>query len=467
MNEDKKIIEGKPVTENKMGVMKINKLIIDMSLPLMISMLVQAMYNIVDSFFVAKISEDALTAVSLAFPVQQVMIALGTGTGVGVNAVLSKSLGEKKFERANQVARTYVVITFLTFLAVCVFGIFGVRPFFEAQKNSTISDAAINYGIEYLTIICTMSIGLFYQIGMERLMQSTGKTIYNMYTQLIGAVINIILDPIMIFGLLGFPRMEMMGAAVATVTAQWIAACCGVFFNVKFNKEINLNMKGFKMEMKIVKRIYKVGLPSIIMGSIGSVMVLGFNRILSVYQSAVAVFGVYFKVQSFVFMPVFGMNNGLIPITAYNYGARKPDRIKETMKWGMIYAMTIMVVGTIFFEIFPKQIMGIFAESKNTVAIGALALRIISIHFPLAALSIIKMSMLQALGEGFRSMMVSITRQLFAILPLAFIFSKIGGLDMVWWSFPLAEIVGFGMVTIFLRKTFNEKVYPLYETADN
>ncbi len=464
MESDKNVTRnGEELSENKMGVMKINKLIIDMSLPLMISMLVQALYNIVDSFFVAKINEDALTAVSLAFPVQQVMIALGMGTGVGVNAVLSKSLGEKKFERANQVARTYMVLTFLTFLAVCIFGFVGVRPFFEAQKSSTISDATINYGVDYLTVICTMSIGIFYQVATERLMQATGKTIYNMYTQLIGAIINIILDPILIFGLLGMPRLEMKGAAIATVIAQCIAACFGFFFNIVFNKEININMKGFKMDGKIVKRIYTVGVPSIIMGSIGSVMVLGFNKILSQYQSAIAVFGVYFKVQSFVFMPVFGMNNGLIPIVAYNYGARKPARIKETMKWGSIYAVIIMVVGTIFFEIFPSQIMGMFVESSKTVAIGALALRIISIHFPVAALSIIRMSTLQALGEGFRSMLVSITRQLFAILPLAYIFSKIGGLDMVWWSFPLAEIVGFSLVTIFLKKTFKERVEPLYE----
>ncbi len=464
MESDKIVIKSEgELSENKMGVMKINKLIIDMSLPLMISMLVQAMYNIVDSFFVAKISEDALTAVSLAFPVQQVMIALGTGTGVGVNAVLSKSLGEKKFERANQVARTYVVLSFFLFLAVCIFGFVGVRPFFEAQKSSTISDVAVEYGVDYLTVICTLSLGIFYQVGMERLMQSTGRTIYNMYTQLIGATINIILDPILIFGLLGAPRLEMTGAALATVIAQWIAAGFGFFFNIRYNKEIDLNMRGFKLEMGIIKRIFSVGLPSIIMGGIGSVMVLGFNKILSQYQSAVAVFGVYFKVQSFVFMPVFGMNNGLIPIIAYNYGARKPNRIKETMKWGAIYAITIMVIGTIAFEIFPRQIMGIFAESENTVTIGALALRIISVHFPIAALSIIMMSTLQALGEGFRSMMVSITRQIFAILPLAYIFSRIGGLDMVWWSFPLAEIVGFTMVMIFLKKTFKEKVEPLYE----
>jgi Na+-driven multidrug efflux pump len=259
------------------------------------------------------------------------------------------------------------------------------------------------------------------------------------------------------------PRLEMKGAATATVIAQCIAACFGFFFNIKFNKEININMKGFKMEWKIVKRIYTVGVPSIIMGSIGSVMVLGFNKILSQYQSAFAVFGVYFKVQSFVFMPVFGMNNGLIPIIAYNYGARKPDRIKETMRWGSIYAFIIMAVGTIFFEIFSSQIMGMFVESDKTVAIGVLALRIISIHFPVAALSIIRMSTLQALGEGFRSMMVSITRQLFAILPLAYLFSKIGGLDTVWWSFPLAEIVGISLVTIFLKKTFKERVEPLYE----
>ncbi len=456
---------GANTNENKMGVMPINKLLINMSLPIMVSMLVQALYNIVDSIFVSRLGDEALAAVSLAFPIQQLMIAVATGTGVGVNAVLSKSLGEKKFERANQTAKTAIVLAFFSFLAFFLFGIFGVNYFFEIQSENPLT---LEYGRQYMTIICTASLGVFFQVSTERLLQSTGRTVYNMYTQGIGAIINIILDPILIFGLFGMPRMEMAGAALATVIAQFVAAGLGFYFNIKFNKEISLNMKGFRLEADIVGRIYSVGIPSIIMAAIGSVMTFGLNQILSSFNEiAVAVFGVYFKVQSFIFMPVFGMNNGLVPIIAYNYGARKPDRIVDTMKCGMKYSVSIMIVGFFIFQFFTKYLLMMFNAKNDMMDIGVTAFRIISISFPIAGFCIIMISSLQALGEGFRSMLVSVTRQLFAILPLAFIFGKIGGLSMLWWAFPVAEIVGLILCTIFTKKVHSEKVKPLWEQSES
>ena len=439
--------------ENKMGVMPIDKLIISMSLPIMISMLVQALYNIVDSIFVAKISEDALTAVSLAFPVQNLMIALGAGTGVGINALLSKSLGEKNFKQANSAANNGIFLCLVNFAIFVVFGAFFTGIFYRSQ---------IEYGDQYLTIITLLSIGLFCQMTMEKLLQATGKTIYSMYTQGIGAVINIILDPCFIFGVGFFPKWGVTGAAVATCIGQFTAAAFGLFFNMKFNKEITINLVKYRPQAKIIKKIYAVGLPSIIMQSISSIMTYGMNKILIGFSNtAAAVFGVYFKLQSFVFMPVFGLNNGLIPIVAYNYGARKKKRITGAIKYAMIYSVSIMIVGTIIMQIFPAQLLKLFDASDNMLSIGVTALRIISTHFFFAGFDIIIISSLQALGRGLSSMLVSFTRQLVVLLPVAYLLSLTGKLDAIWWAFPIAEIFSIMASLFFLRRAYNAEIKPM------
>ena len=432
------------VRENKMGTQPIGDLLFKMSLPIMISMLVQALYNIVDSIFVAKISEDALTAVSLAFPVQNLMIALGAGTGVGINALLSKSLGEKNFKQANSAAN---------------FGAFFTEIFYRSQTSSKI---IIEYGDQYLTVITLLSIGLFCQMTMEKLLQATGKTIYSMYTQGIGAVINIILDPCFIFGVGFFPKWGVTGAAVATCIGQFTAAAFGLFFNMKFNKEITINLVKYRPQAKIIKKIYAVGLPSIIMQSISSIMTYGMNKILIGFSNtAAAVFGVYFKLQSFVFMPVFGLNNGLIPIVAYNYGARKKKRITGAIKYAMIYSVSIMIVGTIIMQIFPAQLLKLFDASDNMLSIGVTALRIISTHFFFAGFDIIIISSLQALGRGLSSMLVSFTRQLVVLLPVAYLLSLTGKLDAIWWAFPIAEIFSIMASLFFLRRAYNAEIKPM------
>ena len=344
--------------ENKMGTQPVGSLLLTMSLPIMISMLVQALYNVVDSIFVAKISEDALTAVSLAFPVQNLMIAIGAGTGVGINALLSKSLGEKNFERANQAANNGIFLIIPEFLIFLLFGLFFTDIFYRAQTSDT---AILGYGREYMSVICLFSLGLFSQMTFEKLLQATGKTVFSMYTQGLGAIVNIILDPCFIFGLGFFPKLGVRGAALATVIGQFTAAVLGLLLNKRFNKEITINPKQYSPKISIIKKIYAVGLPSIIMQSIGSVMTFGMNKILIGFsKTAVAVFGVYFKLQSFIFMPVFGLNNGLIPIMAYNYGARKKSRIMGTMKYAFIYAASIMAVGTVIMHIFPSELLGFF-----------------------------------------------------------------------------------------------------------
>lgn len=423
--------------ENKMGTQPISKLLISMSLPIMISMLVQALYNIVDSIFVAKISEDALTAVSLAFPVQNLMIAIGAGTGVGINALLSRSLGEKNFKRANEAANNGIFLIIPSFLLFLLFGIFFTGIFYRAQTKDA---AIIEYGRQYMSVITVFGLGLFSQMTFEKLLQATGKTVLSMYTQGLGAIINIILDPCFIFGLGFFPKMGVTGAAVATVIGQFSAALLGLFLNVRYNGEITINPKQYSPKISIIKKIYAVGLPSIIMQSIGSVMTFGFNKILIGFsKTAVAVFGVYFKLQSFIFMPVFGLNNGLIPIMAYNFGAKKKSRILATMKYAFIYAVSIMMLGTVIMQLFPAQLLGFFEASDKMLKIGIPALRIISLHFMVAAFGIILSSSLQALGHGIYAMIMSFTRQLVVLLPAAFILSKIGGLGYVWWSFLIAE----------------------------
>ncbi|MBA4698206.1 MAG: MATE family efflux transporter [Ruminococcus sp.] len=451
-------------TENKMGVMPVPKLLITMSLPMIASMLVQALYNVVDSIFVARLNEEALTAVSLAFPVQNLMIAIAAGTGVGINALLSKSLGEKKPKEANMVARNGIFLGILSCIVMAVIGLFGSHYFFSVQTDDP---TIVRYGTEYMMIITVASAGIFMQITFERLLQSTGKTFYNMITQGTGALINIILDPILIFGLFGMPRLEVAGAALATIIGQITAVFMSLYFNCKKNTELNLNMRGFRPDKRIIGEIYKIGVPSIVMQSIGSVMVFGMNRILLIFSStAAAVFGVYFKLQSFIFMPVFGLVNGMIPIVAYNYGAQNKKRIMDTIKMSVFIAVGIMFVGLSLFQLFPIQFLGFFDASENMLAIGIPALRIISLSFLLAGYNIVVGTAFQALGNGVYSLIISIVRQLFVILPAAYLFAKFLGLDAVWWSIFIAEIVAVVFSSFLFKRITRLKIKTLKKSDD-
>ena len=448
-------------TENKMGVMPVNKLLVSMSLPMMISMLVQALYNIVDSYFVAKISENALSAVSLAFPIQTLMIAILGGSSVGLGTVLSHSLGEKKFKKVTDVANHGIFITIIIYLIFVLMGFFLVKPFFASQTSDT---EILTYGMDYLQLICIGSVGLCGQFLFERLLQSTGKTFYTMITQATGAIINIILDPIFIFGLWGFPKLGVMGAAVATIIGQICAFLFAFYLNHKKNSEVKINLKGFSPSPYLIGQIYKIGFPSIIMQSIGSIMVYGMNQILMSFTStATAVFGVYFKLQSFIFMPIFGLNNGMLPIMAYNYGARKKSRLISAIKLGMVYAISLMAVGFIAFQVWPRQLLNIFDASEQMLSIGIPALRIISLHFLLAGFNIIALSTCQALGKAVYSMITSICRQLVVLLPAAYILSRFGDVNYVWWSFPIAEVVALIITAGFLIKTYKENIKPIQD----
>ena len=448
--------------ENKMGTMPINRLLPSLSLPMMGSMLVQALYNIVDSIFVAKVSEDALTAVSLAFPIQTLMVALGVGTGVGVNALLSRSLGEKNQPKANQTAAHAVFLGAANYVLFFLIGLFMVKPFFISQTTDSV---ILNYGVDYLSIVCCFSMGIYAQFVFERLLQSTGKTMYAMITQLIGALINIILDPILIFGLFGFPRLEVSGAAIATVIGQIAAGIAALLFNLKVNHEIHLSFKGFRPSWKIIKQIYAVGIPSIIMQSIGSVMVYGMNIILMAFSStAAAVFGVYFKLQSFIFMPIFGLNNGMVPIIAYNYGAKNKERILKTRSLSIRYAVMIMATGTLIFQLIPDKLFLLFDASSHMLSMGVPALRIISIHFILAGYCIVSASVFQALGNGVYSMITSICRQLVVLLPAAYLLSLLGEVNYVWLAFPAAELAS-TVLNIFFMKKIHRKILSQLESS--
>lgn len=451
--------EESVIKENKMGTMPINKLLISMSLPMMISMLVQALYNVVDSIFVSQISENALTAVSLAFPVQNFMIAVGVGTGVGINALLSRSLGEKKFEQANRVANNGVFLAVLSYIAFLILGIIFSRRFFQWQTD--IKDI-VDGGYSYLIIVTTCSFGMYGQIVFEKLMQSTGKTIFSMTTQLTGAIVNIVLDPILIFGLFGFPKLGISGAAIATVIGQICGMGLPIYLNTTKNKEIKVEVKNFRPSLRTIKEIYAVGIPSIIMASIGSVMTFGLNKILLVFSStATAVFGVYFKLQSFIFMPVFGINNGMVPIIAYNYGARNKDRLMKTVKISIMYGISIMLIGLVIFQVFPKELLSLFNASDKMISIGVPALRTISISFLFAGYCIVVSSMFQALGNGVMSMIVSLVRQLIVLLPVAYLLSKSGNLNMVWWAYPIAEIASVCLSVIGFKYVYKKEVLPL------
>lgn len=437
-------------TENKMGTMPINRLLVNISLPMVVSMLVQALYNIVDSIFVAQIDEYALTAVSLAFPLQNFMIAVAAGTGVGVNALLSKRLGEKRMKEVNLTAGNAVFLTFVNYALFVIIGVFFSGLYFELQTDIP---EIIQYGKTYLLICTAASFGMYGQFCFERLLQATGRTVCTMITQTTGAVINLIFDPILIFGLFGFPKMGIAGAAVATVFGQIVAMIFAFYYNQKKNTEIRLTISNIRPDKQTLKQIYEVAIPAILMQSIGSVMTFFMNKILLGFTStAAAVFGVFFKLQSFIFMPVFGMNNGLIPIVAYNYGAGYKDRIMKVMKSSMIAAVAMMVAGLLTAELIPDKLLLLFNASDQMVEIGVPALRILSVCYLFAGISIVASGVFQGLGKSVYSLVLSIIRQLVILLPAAYLLSLTGILEAVWFSFPLAELAALFMTCIYLKK---------------
>ena len=453
---DMKEQNNAPRGENKMGYMPLGKLLITMSVPMMISMFVQSLYNIVDSIFVARISENALTAVSLAFPIQNLMFSVALGTGVGINSLLSRRLGEKNFEEVDKVANNGILLAILGAIVFVIVGIFVPRPFFESQTDNA---EIIEYGVTYMRICLIACAGVFGSITFERLLMSTGKTGLSMVSQLTGTAFNLVFDPILIFGLLGFPAMGIAGAAVATVLGQFAAMTVSLILNVRKNKEIHLSFKALKLEGQIIGKIYAVGVPSIIVMSIGSILVYFLNIILGSFTTtAIAVYGVYFKLQSFVFMPVFGLNNGSVPIVGYNFGARNKQRVMKTIKLSCLAACSIMLVGVLVFELFPKQLLALFAASDEMLKIGVPALRIIAVHFPIAAFSIILSSVFQALGKGIQSMVISFVRQLIFLLPAVWLLSLTGNIDNIWWGFPIAEFMALAVCCILLKATYDKEI---------
>ena len=452
-------IEVRKEQENKMGTMPVNRLLITMSLPMMASMLVQALYNIVDSIFVSRIHEDALSAVSMAFPIQLLVVALGGGIGVGVNAILSKALGSKDRERANLAARNGIFLAGLCYLLFLMIGLFVVKPFYTSITDIK---SIVDYGVSYLTICATCSFGVFAQFMFERLLVSTGRTFLSMITQGTGAIINIILDPILIFGYCGLPEMGVAGAALATVIGQCVAALLAIWFNHRKNPDISISMKGYRPDGHMLLDIMRIGIPSIIMQAIGSIMNYIMNKILIDFSStATAVFGAYYKMQSFVFMPIFGLNGGIVPIIAYNFGAKRRDRMMKTWRLAWIYATIIMGVGTILFLTIPEVMLSFFDASETMMGMGALAFRIISLSFPIAAYCIVTGTLFQALGKSFYSMIVSIMRQLIALVPAALILASFNNIDLVWWAFPIAEIMSAATTTFYfvrIRKQIISKI---------
>ena len=442
--------------ENIMGTQPINRLLPSMAFPIMLSMLVQALYNVVDSVFVSMVSENALTSVSLAFPVQNLMIAVSVGTAVGINALLSRRLGEKNFEAANKVAENGIFVTVLSWAVFAVFGAACSGLFMGAfTQNAEI----LAGGTDYMWIVTVFSLGLFMSVTMERVLQVTGKTVYQMISQMTGAVVNIILDPVFIFGWLGLPAMGVAGAAWATVIGQFCGMAVGIGTNHVKNHEVRLNFRRFRPDWHSIKGIYQVGLPSIIMQSIGSVMTFGMNKILIAFtETAVSVFGVYFKLQSFVFMPVFGVTNALVPIVGYNYGARSSQRIQQATRLSLLMTTAIMALGTVIFQVAPGPLLSLFSASDTMLSIGIPALRIISVSFCFAGVAIVFSSVFQALGDGMLSLVMSAVRQLLLLLPCAFVLAKLGGLDAVWFSFLIAEVASVTLAVVFYRSLYNKKI---------
>lgn len=445
--------------ENKMGVMPIGKLLFNMALPMIISMIVQALYNVVDSIYVSQVSESAVTALSLAFPVQNMQIGFGVGIAVGVNSLLSKSLGEKNQEAANYAAGNGIFLVIIAVALFMLFGVFGARPYFEMQ--STVEET-VEGGIAYTSICCVLTLGCFAQMLGERLLQSSGRTVYTMISQSTGAVINIILDPIFIHGWLGLPAMGVAGAAIATVIGQWIAAGMCLFFNLRFNPDVQLGLKYIRPRAQTLEPILAVGIPTLVMNSIGSVMNFGMNQIFQGFQeTATGVFGIYYKLQSFFFMPLFGTNNATISIIAYNYGARKPERMTKTLRLALVTGLCFMLFGLTVFQLVPEALLGLFNPSDEFLRMGIKALRIVSIHFPIATVGIMLGASFQALGNGIYSTIVSLCRQLLALLPAAYLLSLTGNVDNVWWSFPIAEVVSALVTLILYRRLYLAKIKPL------
>ena len=463
-----------PLTQNKMGVMPVGKLLLNMATPMIAAMLVQAFYNVVDSFFVSRISEyegysdpqyireSAIAAMSLAFAVQNILIGFAVGIGVGVNALLSKSLGEGNQEKANFAAGNGMTLAFIATAIFMVFALVGTRPYFSMMSKSPLT---VEFGTQYISICCLLSLGLFIEVLAERLLQASGRTVYTMITQGVGAIINIILDPLLIFGIGIFPEMGIAGAAVATITGQWVAAILAVIFNIKFNPDITLSFKYFKLRKDVVGPVLTVGIPSVVMNSIGSVMNMGINKILQSFtqygEVPVNVFGIYFKLQSFFFMPLFAMNNATISIVAYNYGARKPERITKTLKIACISALSFMLLGLAVFQLIPEVMLGLFDTSADFLSLGQRALRIISLCFPFAAVCIALGASFQALGNGIYSTIVSLFRQLVVLLPAAYLLSLTGQVNAVWWAFPIAELVSLTTTAILFVRIYRKKIRPL------
>lgn len=442
--------------ENKMGTMPINKLIINMSLPLITSMFVQAFYNIVDSLFVARINEDALTAVSMSFPAQNLMISAGVGVGVGITALIARYLGAHDEKGITRVVHNGIFLGILNSILFALFGIFLAKFYFEFQKASGIIET---YGIQYLSICSIFAFSIIMEITFERMLIASGKTIYTMITQSTGAIINIIFDPILIFGLFGFPKMGIVGAAVATIFGQTVAMFMALYFNVAKNHEVRISIKKFAMDFKTIVNIYEIGFPSIVMQSAASFMIFQLNNLLASFSTtATAVLGVYFKLQSFVILPVFGLNNSVISIISYNYGAGKIKRLLKTVKVANIYAFSIMLAGFVLCQILPSQILKIFDASDNMLVIGVPALRIISFSFLIAPFSIVSSGTFQALGKGTFSLIISLIRQLIVILPLSYLLSRVMGMKGVWVAFPIAEIVAGILTIIYLRKLYKNEI---------
>jgi len=449
--------------QNKMGVMPVGKLLFTMALPMILSMLVQAFYNVVDTFFVSQINESAVNALSLAFPIQNLQIGFATGIGVGVNSLMSKSLGEKNMDRVNRTAGNGILLTGIITVIFVLFGIFGAGPFFRMQSHVP---STVEYGTAYVTICCIGTLGIFVEVLGEKLLQASGRTVYTLFTQGTGAIVNIILDPILIFGWFGLPKMGVAGAALATVIGQWVAAILAVIFNFKCNPDVKLRLRYIKPCADVIRPILTVGIPSIIMMAVGSVMNFGMNKILQSFQgygeTPVGVFGVYFKLQSFFFMPVFGLNNASISIIAYNYGARQPKRITATLKWAVGAVMCIMLLGTAVFQLIPDKLLGIFKASDDFLAIGISALRIISCIFPLAAIGIALSASFQALGNGIYSTITSLCRQLLVLLPAAWLLSLLQDVHLVWWAFPIAEVASLIVTLLLFLRIYRQKIHPMF-----
>ena len=461
-----------PILEdNKMRSRPMGRLLFGMALPLALSMLVQALYNIVDSIYVAKISTEAVTSLSLAFPIQNLQIGFSTGIAVGMNSLLSKSLGEGNREKANRAAGNGIFLMCIAVALFMTFGIFGSRPFYAMQTDVA---AVVDGGSAYTSICCIWTLGIFVEIMGERLLQASGRTIYTLFTQGTGAILNILLDPLFIFGFepLGIAPMGIAGAAVATVIGQWVAAIMAIIFNLTRNPDVQFGLKYLRPDREIIRLILSVGIPSVLMMAIGSVMNFGMNQILLGFGAlglvGSAVFGLYFKLQSFVFMPVFGLNNACISIVAYNYGARQPKRITGALKLTLLTALVLMLIGMAAFLLIPETLMGFFASENQAdaaalVEMGSVALRTICLSFPMAAVGIALSASFQALGVGIYSTISSLCRQLLVLLPAAWLLSLTGQINNVWLAFPIAEVFSLLVILILYRRIYKNKIKPLYD----